>query len=102
MHKYKAVDPLDLLKRIKPHPISITLAQAALESAWGTSRFFVEANNIFGMWSRSKNSANTIKAGEVRKNGKQVHLQKFKSLEDSVRAYYFNLARNKATILTKS
>jgi len=93
--EYKAKDALDLLKRIKPHPISITLAQAAIESAWGTSRFFVEANNIFGMWSKSK-SSDSIEAQEMRQGGRQIHLKKYKSLEESVRAYYKNIATNRA------
>ncbi len=96
MKKYKATDYLDLLKRIKPHPISITLAQAAIESAWGTSRFFVEANNVFGMWSRSTNPSDTIEASKSRQNGRKVHLRRYKSIEDSIRSYYKNLATNNA------
>ncbi len=95
MKEYKAKDPLELLKRLKPHPISITLAQAAIESAWGTSRFFVEANNIFGMWSKSK-SPDSLEAKELRKGGRQIRVKKYKSLEDSVRAYYKNIATNRA------
>ena len=96
MRLYRATDHLDLLKKIKPHPLSITLAQAAMESAWGTSRFFIEANNIFGMWSKSKHTKNTIKAGEIRKNGRQIFLQRYKTLTDSVRAYYKTIATNDA------
>lgn len=32
------------------YPASLILTQGALESAWGTSRFFKEANNPFGIW----------------------------------------------------
>ena len=31
-------------------PVSIALAQAAKESGWGTSRFALEGNAIFGQW----------------------------------------------------
>lgn len=93
---YNAKDELDLLKRIKPHPVSITLAQAAIESAWGTSRFFVEANNVFGVWSRSTDPTKTIAADEVRKNGKQIHLRKYPTIEASIEHYYKNIATNKA------
>lgn len=31
-------------------PVSLALAQGALESAWGTSRFARQGNNIFGKW----------------------------------------------------
>jgi len=39
-----------LLQRVDIVPVSLALAQAAKESAWGTSRFAVEANNFFGEW----------------------------------------------------
>ena len=31
-------------------PVSLTPSQAAIESAWGSSRFAVEGNNLFGQW----------------------------------------------------
>ncbi|NOY63816.1 MAG: hypothetical protein GXO97_00220, partial [Nitrospirae bacterium] len=48
--KYRTNNFKELLVRLNTHPPSIILAQAALESGWGSSRFFVEANNIFGIW----------------------------------------------------
>ena len=84
----------DLLKALKPHPISIAIAQAAMESAWGTSRFFREAYNTFGMWNIDKN-AYRIAAGEQREGSRTVWLSKYKTLEDSVRAYYKTLAKGK-------
>ena len=53
--KYRAVTDRDLLGALKPHPISIVLAQVAMESAWGTSCFFagkVEINKAenFQAW----------------------------------------------------
>ena len=93
---YGATDEIDLLKRIKPHPVSITLAQAAMESAWGTSRFFVEANNVFGVWSKSKDPTKTIVAKEIRNNGHQVYLRKYNSIEESIEHYYKNIATNRA------
>jgi Bax protein len=39
-----------LLQRVDIVPVSLALAQAAKESAWGTSRFAVEGNNFFGEW----------------------------------------------------
>ena len=44
--EYKAMTNSDLLMALKPHPRSIAIAQAAMESSWATSRFFREANNI--------------------------------------------------------
>lgn len=39
-----------LLRRVDVVPASLALAQAANESAWGTSRFALEGNNYFGQW----------------------------------------------------
>lgn len=92
---YKVTTDEALLMALKPHPISIALAQAAMESAWGTSRFFHKANNIFGMWSVNKNEKR-IPANEQRKGKYTIWLKKFDSLEDSIRAYYITLSRAKA------
>jgi len=39
-----------LFRRVDIVPPSLALAQAANESAWGTSRFALEANNYYGHW----------------------------------------------------
>lgn len=39
-----------LLRRVDSIPPALVLAQAAIESAWGASRFAREANNLFGIW----------------------------------------------------
>jgi Bax protein len=93
--KYKAKSDLLLLYALKPHPQSITLAQALMESAWGTSRFFVSANNVFGMWSVNKNEKR-IPAKYKRNGVKTVWLRKFDTIDDSIRAYYFLMAKGKA------
>ena len=93
--KYHAKSDTDLLERMKPHPQSIVLAQAAMESAWATSRFFTQANNIFGMWSSNKNEPR-IAAGEKRGGTKTIWLRKFDSIEDSVRAYYKLMSSGRA------
>lgn len=57
-----------LLKRIDVLPPSLVLAQAANESAWGTSRFAKVANNYFGQWCYEKGCGFVPKqrsAGEV-------------------------------------
>ena len=85
----------ELLLALKPHPKSIVLAQAAMESAWATSRFFIQANNIFGVWSTHKNEAR-IAANKKRDGKKTIWLKKFDTLEDSVRWYYKTIAKHKA------
>lgn len=43
-------DQKKLEKRVDIIPVALALAQAANESAWGTSRFARKANNYFGQW----------------------------------------------------
>lgn len=94
--KYKVKTNEALLIAIKPHPKSVALAQAAMESAWGTSRFFKKANNIFGVWSVSKKDKR-IAASE--KRGKQtIWLKKYDSIEESIEDYYLTLSRSKAFV----
>jgi Bax protein len=91
---YNVTSDAELLCALKPHPVSIAIAQAAMESAWGTSRFFKDANNIFGVWS-TDSKQKRIAAGS--KRGKQtIWLRKFDSLEEAVRNYYFILSSKKA------
>lgn len=76
------------------HPISITLAQAAIESGWGTSRFYKVANNIFGVWAYDKNTKRV--AAKEKRNGKTIWLRKYSSLEESVSGYYLNIQKSSA------
>ncbi len=91
---YNVKTDKELLMALKPAPISIAIAQAALESGWATSRFYREANNIFGIWSFDKNEPR-IAAGE--KRGKTtIWLKKYKNIRGSIRDYYKILATKKA------
>ena len=92
--EYRANDNRELLMALKPHPRSIAIAQAAMESSWATSRFFKEANNVFGVWSFSANEPR-IPAREKR-GDKTIWIKKYSSIEDSVRDYYRTLARGSA------
>ncbi|MEZ5082993.1 MAG: glucosaminidase domain-containing protein [Bacteroidales bacterium] len=74
-----------------PHPVSLAIAQAAIESAWGTSRFFLEGRNAFGVWSFSEDDSRMI-ANETRE-GRPVFLKKYNSLIDSAEDYYLVLSR---------
>jgi len=94
--KYRVEDKniKTLYNKMKPAPISVLLSQATLESAWGTSRIFEEANNIFGVWSVDPNEPR-IKAGRARAH-KQVYLKKYPTLKESIDDYLHLLARHKA------
>ncbi len=89
--RYRTRDPEELLKRLDTHPVSIILAQAALESAWGTSRFFMEGNNVFGIWSFSASDKRMASKGI--RNGEPVFLKKYRTLSEAVEDYFLVLAR---------
>lgn len=85
------VNNVDMLKsRLTTFPVSIVLAQAAIESAWGTSRFFLEANNPFGLWSFNSKEQRIVASST--RSGKKVYLRKFNNLEESIEAYLITLA----------
>lgn len=88
--KYEASNIEILKSRLHTFPVSIVLAQAAIESAWGTSRFFLIANNPFGLWSFDPKQ-DRIEAKSNR-DGTKVYLRKFNNLEKAIEAYYKTLA----------
>ena len=88
--KYETNNFGELLKRMTPPPISLVLAQAALESGWGSSRFFKEANNVFGIWSFSESEERI--ASDGMREGKAVFLKKYSSLLGSIEDYHLNYA----------
>ncbi|MFA7569896.1 MAG: glucosaminidase domain-containing protein [Sulfurimonadaceae bacterium] len=90
--EYNAKDNLELLMALKPHPKSITIAQAAMESAWGESRFFKEANNLFGVWSYNKNEPR-IAASSLR-GEKTIWLKKYPTVKEAIKDYYKMLSRS--------
>jgi Bax protein len=92
--KYKVDTNQELLIAIKPHPRSIAIAQAAIESAWGTSRIFVEANNIFGIRPLDKNQPRI--AASKKRGDKTVWLRKYASIRESIADYFLVLGRASA------
>lgn len=91
---YRAKNNEELLMALKPHPISIALAQSAIESAWLTSRFTKVANNIFGVWSFRKNEPR-VEANATR-GDKKIYLKKYKNFKSAIFDYYKNLGKNRA------
>ncbi|MEA2018291.1 MAG: glucosaminidase domain-containing protein [Campylobacterota bacterium] len=90
--EYKAKTDEELLYALKPHPISILLAQAAIESAWLTSRFTKSANNIFGVWSFNKKEPRI--AANATRGTKKIYLKKYKTFKSAVFDYYKTLAKS--------
>ncbi|KXO10967.1 glucosaminidase domain-containing protein [Marinobacter excellens] len=80
-----------LRKRLDVIPPSLILAQAANESAWGTSRFATEGNNLFGQWCFSK-GCGLVPLSRV--EGASHEVAKFSSPYQSVRSYIQNLNRH--------
>lgn len=82
-----------LYQRVDVIPPGLALAQAANESGWGTSRFSLQVNNLFGEW--------TYRADEGivplrRREGADHYVRRFGSLRESVRSYINNLNRHRA------
>jgi Bax protein len=92
--QYKIVDQdlSELKMRMDIIPVSIALAQAANESGWGTSRFALEGNALFGQWTWSKKGISPAKKD---KNKSHKVLQ-FQILKASVKAYKNNLNTHNA------
>lgn len=92
--RYRAADINSLLQRMIVLPNSIVLAQAAVESGWGKSRFFKEAHNVFGIWSFNMNEPR-IRAGKTRKE-KFIYLRAYDNMQASITDYFETLGTARA------
>lgn len=77
-----------LLRRVDIVPPSLALAQAANESAWGTSRFAREGNNYFGQWCYSRGCGLVPAERDEDASHEVAH---FASARQSVRRYVNNI-----------
>ena len=77
--------------RMDEIPVSLAIAQAAKETGWGTSRFALKGNALFGQWTWSGEGLKPKEADE--NEGHKV--MKFNVLQASVRAYQRNLNTHK-------
>ena len=91
-YKVKKGNLKELLVRMDIIPTSIALAQAAKESGWGTSRFALEGNAIFGQWTWSGQGIAPLD----RESNKSHKILKFPILRASVKAYQNNLNTHKS------
>jgi len=78
----------ELLQRVDTIPVSLALAQGAVESGWGTSRFAIKGNALFGQWDFSGQG---MTPKEQRKELGNYGLARFDSPLESVKAYMLNL-----------
>lgn len=85
---------ISALKRyVDAVPVELTMAQAANESGWGTSRFARKGNNLFGQWCFKQGCG--MVPGE-RNSSKKHEVRVFATPAASVRAYMYNLNSNRA------
>jgi len=95
--RYKLGSPEDvgdidfdkLLQRVDVIPPSLALAQGAIESGWGTSRFARLGNAVFGQWTWDPSAPGLVPGR--RPEGEQYRVRAFEFLIDSVRGYMRNL-----------
>ncbi len=93
-YKVKKSNIEELKIRMDIIPASIALAQAAKESGWGTSRFALEGNAIFGQW-----TWNGIGIEPLLKDKTKNHkILRFPILRASVKAYKNNLNTHKGYV----
>ena len=98
--KHFKIDPASSLDHIEEQlylridglPSALVATQAAIESAWGLSRFALEGNNFFGHQCYQKG------CGIKPKNNKasSLEVRRFDTIGDSVAAYYQNINTHKA------
>ena len=81
-----------LKRRMDIIPTSMAIAQAAKETGWGTSRFALEGNALFGQWTYSDKGIKPAAADK----GTTHKVMMFNVLKSSVRAYFRNLNTHKS------
>ena len=90
-YKIKNEDVAELKVRMDIIPVSIALSQAAKESGWGTSRFALEGNAMFGQWTWGNEGIEP----SGKDQGQKHKILKFSMLRSSVKAYMINLNTHK-------
>lgn len=82
----------ELLARADVIPVPLALAQAAIESGWGTSRFARQGNALFGQWAWQED----VGIKPLNASNKNAVVRSFPNLLGSVRAYMHNLNTHQA------
>ena len=81
-YKIKDQDLAKLKIRMDIVPVSLAIAQAAIESGWGTSRFALEGNALYGQWTWSDNGLKPLENDD----GTNHKVMRFKILTASIKA----------------
>jgi Bax protein len=85
--KYRTTNTTELLKRINIVPLSLILAQAAIESNWGTSRFALEGNNLYGIWTYKRDGMKPLN----RDPNAYHKVARYSSILEATQDYLYNL-----------
>ena len=93
-YKVKKGSVDELINRMDIIPTSIALAQAAKESGWGTSRFALEGNAIFGQWTWNGKGIEPL----LKDKSQNHKILRFPILRASVKAYKNNLNTHKSYV----
>ncbi len=88
--KYETDSLIELKRRIYPHPVSLALTQAVLESGWGTSNIFRNGNNIFGIMSFSNHDSRSIVPFDEENDR---YLRTYSTVISSVEHYFLLIAK---------
>ena len=91
-YKVKKGNIDELAIRMDIIPVSLALAQAAKESGWGTSRFALEGNAIFGQWTWNGKGIEPL----LKDKNQNHKILRFPILRASVKAYKNNLNTHKS------
>jgi Bax protein len=91
-NKYRTTRMEELVRRVNVVPVSLILAQGALESSWGGSRFASEGNNLFGVWTWGKSGM----VPQRREAGRQHLVAMYDTILDSARSYLLMINRQAA------
>ncbi len=85
LKRCRSKSPEEVLVKAFPVPPSMMIAQSAIETGWGTSRFFIEGNNLFGMWTFRE------KGRVIRARDSEASLRIYPTILESVRGYLYTL-----------
>lgn len=94
-YNYEGSNIGELLMRVDVVPLSLALAQAAIESGWGTSRYLREGNALYGQYTFDKSLG--LKPQD-RDEDKNFYVRKFINLSDSTRSYLKNINTHNAYV----
>jgi len=89
--KYETDSIDELKKRIYPHPVSLALTQAILESGWGTSSIFRNGNNIFGIMSFSSDDSRSLI--QFQEGDDERYIRTYNSVIESVEHYFLLISK---------